>query len=722
MADLEEVGVKFVTEGEAAILRAIGDIDGKIDGMMGTIERSGSRISGFQGAMIGAFSAVTSAALEMAARAGEAVAGFVTGSIDEAAQFEKGLSLLRATAGATPEELEKVRALSMQLGNDLTLPASSAQDANQAILELVKGGLSLEDAMDAARGTLLLATAAEVDAAEAANIAAGAINAFGLSGKDAQHIVDLLAGAAAKGAGEVTDYASGFQQAGFAFKSSGQSATSLATSLQILIERGLTGSDAGTALKNAMIRLQAPTKEANALMESLGINVFDAQGEMKPMSEIIYLLNNGMKGMTQEQRNAALSTIFLSDGMKAMIPLLEVGEDAFNERAVSVSEAGSAQALAAAQTEGYAGAVAGLENALSTLQLIIGTAILPILTSLINNAITPAVQWFMNLVTAIQDGNGSFSDILAVLNHMIPGFDNVIAVLVQLRPLFEAGFSAIMSVVSAAGQLIQAVFAEVGKFIDAHGAEIMAVFKMVWDTIQLVIAHAVMYYEKMIAPGLRAVAKWIQDHSAEIQAVFSAVWNAIRTVIQVVLTIIQGIIRASMQSMQGDTQGAMNTLRSTFEFVWGTIRNVISDILAAIGRAIDERLELIRTGIANAFNGIIEWLKGLVQTFFNAGVSLIQGLLDGLNSMVGIIMNFFSTLLSNAFNNALAGLPPAVRDALSGLLGLSGARVSPSSTSAASGGGGGTASTTNYNLTLNTSQQSQGVISDYTIMQSLARP
>ena len=722
MADLEEVGVKFVTEGEAAILRAIGDIDGKIDGMMGTIERSGSRISGFQGAMIGAFSAVTSAALEMAARAGEAVAGFVTGSIDEAANFEKGLSMLRATAGATPEELEKVRELSMQLGNDLTLPASSAQDANQAILELVKGGLSLEDAMDAARGTLLLATAAEIDAAEAANITAGAINAFGLEGKDAQRIVDLLAGAAAKGAGEVVDYASGFQQAGFAFKSSGQSATSLATSLQILIERGLTGSDAGTALKNAMIRLQAPTKEASAIMESLGIDVFDSQGNMKRMSEIIYLLNNGMKGMTQEQRNAALSTIFLSDGMKAMIPLLEEGEDAFNERAVAVSEAGSAEALAAAQTEGYNGAVAALENAMSTLQLMIGTALLPVLTDLITNVITPAVTWFMNLVSAVQAGNGSFSDILAVLNSVIPGFDSIIAILVQLRPLFEAQFNAVRQVVEAAMQVVMAVIGEVGKFIDAHADEIAAVFKMAWDTIQMVIAAGVMFYEKVLAPALRDIAKWISDHSDEIQAVFTAVWNVIRTVIQTVLTVIQGIIRAAMQLMQGDTQGALATLQSTFEFVWGTIRNVISDILAAIGQAISDKLTEIRTGVANAFNGIIEWLKGLVKTFFNAGASLIQGLLDGLNSMVGSIMNFFSTLLSNAFNNALAGLPPAVRDALSGLLGLSGARVSPSSTSAASGGGSGTASTTNYNLTLNTSQQSQGVISDYTIMQSLARP
>jgi hypothetical protein len=156
--------------------------------------------------------------------------------------------------------------------------------------------------------------------------------------------------------------------------------------------------------------------------------------------------------------------------------------------------------------------------------------------------------------------------------------------------------------------------------------------------------------------------------------------------------------------------------------VWGTIRNVISDILAAIGQAISDKLTEIRTGVVNAFNGIIEWLKGLVTTFFNAGASLIQGLLDGLNSMVGSIMGFFSTLLSNAFNNALAGLPPAVRDALSGLLGLSGARVSPSATSAPARGGSGAASTTNYNLTLNTSQQSQGVISDYTILQSLARP
>jgi TP901 family phage tail tape measure protein len=721
MADnLEEIGIKYVTENEDAIKRSLADVDQSTNNLGKSFDDVGGRSVTMQAALTGAFTAVASAAIEMAAQAAQAVAGFVTDSIGMATDFEQSLSVLKATAGATPAELEKVRDLAMQLGNDLSLPASSAMDANEAILELVKGGLSLDDAMAAARGTLLLSTAAQIDAAEAANITAGAINAFGLEGKDAQHIVDLLAGAAAKGAGEITDYAAGFQQAGFAFKSAGLPADSLAASLQTLIERGLTGSDAGTALKNAIIRLQAPTKEANALMESLGINVFDANGNMKPMEDIIGILNTQMAGMTQEQRNAALNTIFLSDGMKAMIPLLDDGTQKFNERKAAVAEAGSAQALASAQTEGFAGAQAALANSLETLQLVIGTALLPILTQLLQGAIIPAVSAVLNFAQSFLGAGDKVGFLTDTLSQILPGIENLFPVLQTLGQMFQAGFDAAMSVVSAAGQLIMAVFGEVGKFIEAHSEEISAIFQMAWTTIQMVIAAGVMFYEKVLAPALRDIAKWISDHSDEIQAVFTAVWNVIRTVIQTVLTIIQGIIRAAMQLMQGDTQGALDTLRYTFENVWGTIRNVVLDIINALAGAIAAKMQEIRDSISAALNNALETARNLVQSFFNLGAQLIQGLIDGLNSAVAGVFNFFSGLIVNAINSAISGLPPGIRDAIAAALGLS--NVNVAATTANSGAQNtGMAKTTNYNLTLNTAQASSGVVSDFTILQSLAR-
>jgi TP901 family phage tail tape measure protein len=721
---VEKVGVELVAENERGFTDAMKRAEGAVSGFGDSAERQGPRVNGLQAALTGAFTAIASAAIDAMARASEAVVGFVTDSVDAASKFNTGLAMLKATAGATPAELEKVADLAMQLGNDLSLPASSAMDANEAILELVKGGLSLDDAMAAARGTLLLSTAAQVDAAEAAKITAGAINAFGLEGKDAQKIVDLLAGAAAKGAGEITDYSQGFQQAGFAFNSAGMDASELATSLQTLIERGLTGSDAGTALKNAIVRLQNPTKEAAGVMESLGINVYDAQGNMKPMSEIIGIFNKQMSGMTQEQKNAVLGTVFLSDGMKAMIPLLDEGSAKFDERRTAVSEAGSAQALAAAQTEGFAGAQAALTNSLETLQLVIGTALLPILTQLLQGAIIPAVSAVLTFAQAFLGAEDKVGFLADAVSQFIPGIENLFPVLQTLGQMFQAGFAAAQSVVSAAGQVIMAVFAEVGKFIDAHSEEISAIFQMAWATIQMVIRTAIMFIERVIAPALRDIAQWISDHSAEIQAIFTFVWNVIRTVIQTVLTIIQGILRAAMQLMQGDTEGALETLRATFENVWGTIRNVIQDIVTALGNWLKQKFDEIKNTIVGAIQNAIAGVRALFNSFLELGKGIIDSIVQGITGAAQGIIDALRNVIMGAINAAISIFPGPIQDALRAFFGISGGGGGRASYQQAppgdGGGGGGQSFSKSFNLTLNSSQASSGVMSDFAIMEALA--
>jgi TP901 family phage tail tape measure protein len=81
-----------------------------------------------------------------------------------------------------------------------------------AMTELAKGGLTVVDSMTAAKGTLLLAAAAGVDAATAAGIQANALNAFGLQAKDAAKVADILANTANAANGEITDFAFGMAQ------------------------------------------------------------------------------------------------------------------------------------------------------------------------------------------------------------------------------------------------------------------------------------------------------------------------------------------------------------------------------------------------------------------------------------------------------------------------------------------------------------------------------
>jgi TP901 family phage tail tape measure protein len=344
-------------------------------------------------------------------QAATAVVGFVGSSISAAGDFQQGMNVLQAASGATAAQMQQMGDLAIALGNDMTLPGASASDAATAMLELSKAGLSVNDTMDAAKGTLQLAAAAETDAATAAGMVAGALNAFGLEGAAASQVADQLAAGANASAASITDLSQGFQAAGFAFNATGQHTDDLITSLAMLTNVGLTGSDAGTALKNAMMQLMAPTDAASATMKQYGINVRDSSGNMLPFRDIIGALQTGLGGLSPAARDAALKTMLMGDGMKAMLPLLNAGVSGFDAMKAKVDQAGAAQAMAAAQMQGFNGALAGVGNAAETLQLVIGQALIPVLTMLFNDAISPAINGITTFAQALFGSSDAFASL-----------------------------------------------------------------------------------------------------------------------------------------------------------------------------------------------------------------------------------------------------------------------------------------------------------------------
>ncbi len=325
-------------------------------------------------------------------QASNAIGNVTSAAIKLSADYEQSMNLLQATSGASAAEMEALRETAKSLGSDMSLPGTSAADATVAMLELNKAGLSLNDTMTAARGVLQLSAAAQVDNATAAQITANALNTFGLAGTDATRVADLLAAGANSSSASMTDLSQVVQQAGFAFKATNQGIEDLITAGAALTNVGLSGSDSGTALKNAMLQLAAPTQEASAVMQQYGINVRDAQGNMLPLPALIGHLKTQLEGLSPAQRDAALKTLLQSDGMKAMIPLLELGTDGFEDLKTKVLEQGAAAKMAEAQNKGFHGAMDGLKSAAESLAIEGLTPILPLLTGLIKGAAT-VVGW-----------------------------------------------------------------------------------------------------------------------------------------------------------------------------------------------------------------------------------------------------------------------------------------------------------------------------------------
>ncbi|HMS43967.1 MAG TPA: phage tail tape measure protein, partial [Pyrinomonadaceae bacterium] len=176
------------------------------------------------------------------------VAGFAA-VLKIGAEYEQSMNLLQATTNATADEMIRADKIAMQLGSDLSLPNVSAKDASEAMLELGKAGFTVVQSMDAAKGTLQLATAANISAGEAAEITANALNMFGLEAKDAGRVADLLAGAASASSAEITDVAQSLQQAGAVFANAKVPIEDTVALIGQLANAGIKGSDAGTSLK-----------------------------------------------------------------------------------------------------------------------------------------------------------------------------------------------------------------------------------------------------------------------------------------------------------------------------------------------------------------------------------------------------------------------------------------------------------------------------------------
>lgn len=308
------------------------------------------------------------------------------------ANYEQTMNVLQATSSASAAEMAELSEKAKALGSDMSLPGTSAADAATAMLELNKAGLNLNQTMDASKGVLQLSAAAQIDNATAAQITANALNTFGLSGGEATRVADLLAAGANASSASMTDLSQGLQQAGFAFEATGQSIDDLVTGVAALTNVGLSGSDAGTALKNAMLQLAAPTKEAQQTMNALGINVRDAQGNMLKFPDLIDHLRSRLEDLSPAQRDAALKTMLQSDGMKAMIPLLKLGEDGFLRLKNQVMEQGAAAKVAEAQNKGFNGALDALQSQAESLAINVLEPLLPLMTGIVGGLAT-TVGW-----------------------------------------------------------------------------------------------------------------------------------------------------------------------------------------------------------------------------------------------------------------------------------------------------------------------------------------
>lgn len=330
------------------------------------IDNSGFN-SGISNLAIIADNAIANIASNIVSGISSALAQIPTQMVSVGSGFEASMSQVAATMGITSAaaEFETLSNAAKEMGETTKF---SASQAGEALNYLALAGYDAEKAVSALPTVLNVAAAGGMELAAASDMITDAMSALGLETSQMTDFADKLAVTSQKSNTSVSQLGEAILTVGGTAKNLAGGVTEMNTVLGILADNGIKGAEGGTALRNVILSLTAPTSTAAEAIDSLGLSVFDNQGKMRSLQDIIYDLNDALGTMTDAEKSQALSDIFNKVDLKSINALLGTSAERFDELSGYIDNcSGAAADMAETMDDNLKGDLTIMQSALEGL-------------------------------------------------------------------------------------------------------------------------------------------------------------------------------------------------------------------------------------------------------------------------------------------------------------------------------------------------------------------
>lgn len=323
-------------------------------------------------------------------------------SVGVFSQYEDSMKQVQATMGLTGEEGEKAfQQLSDAAKEAGATTRYSASEAAGALNYLALAGYDVEKSIEALPTVLNLAAAGGLDLAYASDLVTDSMSALGIESTQLEHFVDQLAKTSQKSNTNIAQLGQGILTVGGTAKVLAGGTAELNTALGILADNGTKGAEGGTALRNIILSLTAPTDKARAAIRKLGVEIADAEGNMRPLNEIFKDFDSALADMTDIEKTNVLNNIFNKVDLKSVNALLANSGERFDELSDYILDAeGAAAQMADTMESGLAGSIRSMKSAYEGLQIAVGEQFAGMAQGVVGNV----TEMIRDITSILNDG------------------------------------------------------------------------------------------------------------------------------------------------------------------------------------------------------------------------------------------------------------------------------------------------------------------------------
>lgn len=676
-------------------VKIAGSVSSSFNNAMGTAETKMQSLGSI---------AAKAAAVAAAAWGALKIGQFVSDAVSTYADFDQAMANTAAICGATADDYARLQQAALDMGKATT---KTATESAEALGYMSLAGWDVNESIAGLEPILRLSEATQMDLATCSDLVTDSLSALGLQVDDLGEYLDVAAMANNKSNQTAQMLMEAYIGVGGTMKNLNIPIQESAAALGVLANRGIKGSEAGTALNAVINNLTTGTGQAGKMMEKLGISAFDSNGKFIGLAETIRVVDDATKNMTEEQRNAALAAIggkqhidALNDLISGLNTTTADGRSEWEALTDDLYNAdGALSTMAATVTDTLQGAISIFGSAMDDMKIRLAqtfapaakdainavSAVIPSITDRIATAgnafveyALPKVEAFaQNCVPALEKVGGAFAAVGAVIVDHKDLFDSLGSLAITTINLIAEGIQRATPFVTA---LVDGLLTAIQVSADFANKMLSSLDSVSRFRDELIAAAAVLVAFKA-GQGIQSIINGFQMAQVQLKLfamstknanIAQAAFNGTLKLNEVLVALFTKQVTVSQLAQAGWAKATAVATGAQKALSAAMTANPIGIIIAAIAAAIAiivllyTKCEWFRDGV----NAIFTAIKGALSQVIAAAQNAVASAAAFLSNAQSSIAEFFSaarqrfTAARTAVSSAAAGIHSAISTAL----------------------------------------------------------